>query len=68
MVIAAITVAELLVGIELADEKHRAGREAFLTDVLVTVPVEDYTVDVATAHARLLAHTAGSVGFVARTT
>jgi tRNA(fMet)-specific endonuclease VapC len=56
VVIATITVAEMLVGIELATAKHRDDREAFLTDVLATLPIEDYTVDVAAAHARLLAH------------
>jgi tRNA(fMet)-specific endonuclease VapC len=56
VVIAAVTVAEMLVGVELANPKHRADREAFLADVLATVPVEDYTLDVATVHARLLAH------------
>lgn len=56
VVIAAVTAAELLVGVELADEKHRADRAAYVQDVLETVPVEDYTLDVASVHARLLAH------------
>jgi tRNA(fMet)-specific endonuclease VapC len=54
--IAAITAAELLVGVELADEDRRAPRAQFVQDVLDTVPVEDYDVAVATEHARLLAH------------
>ena len=56
VVIAAVTAAELLVGVELSDEKHRADRPAYVDDVLRTVPVEDYTLEVAAAHARLLAH------------
>lgn len=54
--VAAITVAELLVGVELADEQRRAGRVAFVDDVVATIAVEDYTLDVAAAHAVLLAH------------
>lgn len=53
--IAAITAAELLVGVELADEAHRGPRSAFVRSVLETVPVEDYTLQVAQAHAALLA-------------
>ena len=54
--IAAITAAELLVGVELADARRRPDRAAYVDDVLATVPVEDYTLEVAVAHARLLAH------------
>lgn len=54
--IAAITAAELLVGVELADASHRAARFAFVRSVLDTVPVEDYDIDVSRAHAVLLAH------------
>ena len=52
-----MTVAELLVGVELADKRRRAARQRFVHDVLATIPVEDYGLDVARAHARLLAHT-----------
>ncbi len=55
--IAAITAAELLVGVELADDLRRAAREAFVREVLDAIPVEDYDVEVARAHASLLAHT-----------
>lgn len=55
--IAAITVAELLVGVELADPGRRAARAAFVEDVLETLTVEDYTLATARAHARLLAAT-----------
>lgn len=55
--LAAITVAELLVGVELADRRRRRRREEFVEDVLATIPLEDYDLDVARAHGRLLAHT-----------
>lgn len=55
--IAAITAAELLQGVELADHTNRLARQTFVDTVLATIPVEEYcTVDVARAHARLLAH------------
>ena len=54
--IAAVTAAELLVGVELADDTRRATRAAFVRSVLDTVPIEDYDVQVARAHATLLAH------------
>lgn len=53
--IAAVTAAELLVGVELADAR-RPTRAAFVRSVLDTVPTEDYDVQVARAHATLLAH------------
>ena len=52
--IAAITVAELGVGVELATGRRKATRQAFLDDVLETLPVVDYDIDVATAHTTLL--------------
>jgi tRNA(fMet)-specific endonuclease VapC len=55
--IAAVTVAELVVGGELADGKRRTAREAFLAEVLEAVSVEDYDLDVAREHGILLAHT-----------
>jgi tRNA(fMet)-specific endonuclease VapC len=54
--VAAITVAELLVGVELADGDRRAARAAFVDDVIATVAIEDYTLEVAAAHAALLAY------------
>jgi len=56
VVIAAITAAELLVGVHLADDAHRARRASFVEAVLTAIPVEDYDLVVARAHARLLAH------------
>lgn len=54
--IAAITVAELQVGVLLADDRHRQARQSFLDQVLASVPILDYDVEVAAAHAQLLVH------------
>jgi predicted nucleic acid-binding protein len=56
IVIAAITLAELRTGIELASDEHRAKRAEFLVRVLETLPVEPYDLATAEAHGRLLAH------------
>ncbi|GAC1544392.1 MAG: hypothetical protein NVS3B12_33100 [Acidimicrobiales bacterium] len=56
VVIAAITAAELLVGVHLADDANRARRASFVEAVFETVPIEDYDLEVARAHAQLLAH------------
>jgi tRNA(fMet)-specific endonuclease VapC len=55
--IAAVTAAELLVGVELAHRRSRQRRESFVEDVLSSVPIEPYDLDVARVHASLLAHT-----------
>lgn len=55
--IAAVSVAELRVGVLLADDKRRRERAAFVAAVLDAVAVESYDLDVAEAHAALLAHT-----------
>ena len=55
--IAAITAAELLVGVELASKDRRERRRAFVERILRSVPVEAYDLAVARAHASLLAHT-----------
>jgi tRNA(fMet)-specific endonuclease VapC len=54
--IAAITSAELLAGVHLADDAHRRRRASFVEEVLATIPIEDYNLDVARVHAELLAH------------
>jgi tRNA(fMet)-specific endonuclease VapC len=54
--IAAVTAAELLVGVELADDVRRHARAGFVRSVLDTVPIEDYDIQVARVHATLLAH------------
>lgn len=56
LVIAAITVAELRTGIELATESYREARGEFLVKVLETLPVEPYDLATAEIHGRLLAH------------
>lgn len=53
--IAAITVAELLVGVHLADQAHRSARQQFVGDLTTVVPVVDYDQAVASSHAELLA-------------
>jgi tRNA(fMet)-specific endonuclease VapC len=55
--IAAVSVAELVVGAELAGEERRKEREAFIAALLEAVSVEGYDVEVARAHGALLAHT-----------
>jgi len=54
--VAAVTVAELRVGVLLSTARYRDGRQAFLDDVLASLPVIDYDSAVATAHADLLAY------------
>jgi len=52
--IAAITIAELSVGVELATGRRKTNRRAFLDDLLDTLPVIGYDIDVASAHTALL--------------
>jgi tRNA(fMet)-specific endonuclease VapC len=54
--VAAITVAELKVGVQLAKGRRREKRERFVAAVLGAVSVESYDLEVAEAHAVLLAH------------
>lgn len=56
IVIAAVTLAELRTGIELAAPEHRERRTEFLLRVLESLPVEPYDLATAEAHGRLLAH------------
>lgn len=53
--IAAITVAELRVGVELASSRRRKQREEFVLAIVDVVSVEPYDLDVAGAHALLMA-------------
>ncbi|MBI4307026.1 MAG: PIN domain-containing protein [Chloroflexi bacterium] len=55
--LAAITIAELCLGIHLGGQDRRARREAFVDEILATFSIEPYEVDVAREHAILLAHT-----------
>jgi len=54
--VAAITVAELRVGVQLAKGRRREKRERFVAAVLDAVSIEAYDLNVAEAHAALLAH------------
>ncbi len=53
--IAAITVAELLVGVKLTSGKRRAARHAYVEGIIESLPIIAYDTTVATAHAELLA-------------
>jgi tRNA(fMet)-specific endonuclease VapC len=53
--IAAVTVAELLVGVELATTKRRAARAGYVDDVIASIPIIPYDIGVAVEHAHLLA-------------
>lgn len=53
--IAAITAAELGVGVELATGRRKLNRQAFVEDLLDVLPVIAYDIDVARAHTTLLA-------------
>ena len=46
--------AELLVGVELAEGKKRAQRQTFVDDIVATLQVLTYDLDVSAAHAELL--------------
>ena len=46
--------AELLVGVELAEGKKRARRQTFVDDIVATLQVLTYDLDVSAAHAELL--------------
>jgi tRNA(fMet)-specific endonuclease VapC len=54
--VAAITVAELRVGVQLAKGRRREKRERFVAAVLDAVSIEPYDLNVAEAHAALLAY------------
>jgi tRNA(fMet)-specific endonuclease VapC len=52
--VAAITVAELLVGVHLADRRHRRARQQFVDDITTVIAIVDYDAAVAASHAELL--------------
>ena len=52
--IAAVTISELRVGALLATGRRKAARSAYVDDVIATIPVIAYDVEVAEAHAELL--------------
>ena len=51
---AAITLAELLVGVQLASRTHRPARAQFVDDIRANIPIVDYDASVAVSHAELL--------------
>lgn len=53
--VATVTIAELRVGGLLARGRRKIARTAYVDDVIATIPALDYTLDVAEAHAALLA-------------
>lgn len=55
--LAAITIAELYLGLHLGGEERRKRREEFLSEVLAVFVIEPYGVDSAKEHAMLLAET-----------
>jgi tRNA(fMet)-specific endonuclease VapC len=55
--IAAVTLAELLVGVALSDNRHRARRRAFVEEISTGIPVLSYDSAVAESHAELLVAT-----------
>ena len=55
--IAAVTAAELWLGVELADDANRLRRSSFVQGILQLLDVESYDLDVARVHGRLLAET-----------
>ena len=55
--IAAVTVAEMHVGVMLADERHRAARAAYVDEVLAAIPALAYDGAIAFEHASLLVAT-----------
>ena len=52
--VAAITIAELGVGVEIATGRRRQARRAFLDDLIDALPIIDYHLAVARAHTKLL--------------
>lgn len=52
--IAAVTVAELRVGALLASGKRREARMAYVDDVIQSIPIVNYDLEVAESHAELL--------------
>lgn len=52
--VAAITIAELGVGVEIATGKRRHARRAFLDDIVASVPVLGYDLEIARAHTGLM--------------
>ena len=56
IVIAAITASELLIGVELADSRRRAPRQATIDAIVTAFDVLPFDLEIARHHAVLLAH------------
>lgn len=56
VVIAAVTLAELQVGVQIAPPARKAGREAAFDNAAALYPVEDYGSETSQHHANLLVH------------
>ncbi|MFI9507137.1 PIN domain-containing protein [Nocardia sp. NPDC052566] len=54
--IAMITASEVYLGVELADAARQGARKSFVDAFLAATPIEDYSLDVAREHARMMAH------------
>ncbi|MEK7426106.1 MAG: PIN domain-containing protein [Actinomycetota bacterium] len=52
--VAAITIAELGVGVEIATGRRRQARRAFLEDIVASLPILGYDLEVARVHSGLL--------------
>ena len=52
--IAAVTVAELHVGVQLAQSRQRARRRTYVNEIVATIPILPYDQKVAVEHANLL--------------
>ncbi len=57
--VAAVTIAELRVGVLLSEDRYRSARRSFVDDVLAAIPVLDYDLGVAAEHAELLVEVRG---------
>ena len=58
--IAAITLAEMLVGVKLASGKRQVARRAFTREIMESVPIIAYDAPIAEAHADLLVTVRGA--------
>ena len=52
--VAAITIAELIVGVHLADRRHRSARTSFVNEITDVIPIVNYDAAAAASHAELL--------------
>jgi tRNA(fMet)-specific endonuclease VapC len=52
--VAAVTIAELGVGVETSTGRRRRARQAFLDDIVGSLPILGYDLEVAQAHTQLL--------------